>query len=89
MMTVRSIGPALVLIFEVDAPLRYEALFSSHGEMEVLLAERHTNPKWRSILEAFFGFYDAEKGDDGLSRAERHSDRLAFATPITTPRITD
>jgi len=79
---VRTIGPALVLVVERDAPLRMETLHSSQREFEALKESVENDPRFRALLDVYFS-------DASLERREQaHHDRL-LAGRLLTARVTD
>ena len=81
-LTVRSIGPAVVIVVERDAPIRHEVLAATRGEMLALRDWLESNPTaaytWASYLEAIWSDDSLEQPD--LSRANEHAARLEKAT---------
>jgi hypothetical protein len=83
---VRAQAPALVLILEVDAPLRLEPLFETEREEKRLLDELAANDVWHRILAAFEMARALEEGSfesaDVWRRSEDHARRLAEGQKI-------
>jgi hypothetical protein len=85
---VRSTAPALVLILERDAPLRMELLASTEAEHKALQEECGSNPRWHTILEAWYVAKDDEF-DIGARREDDHAERLDAGQRLSTLRVTD
>jgi hypothetical protein len=74
-LTIRTVGPALILILEYEAPLRFESVASTDQEHERLRVWSLHDERTREIMRAYF---DCE---DELERSDAHAARLADATP--------
>jgi hypothetical protein len=86
--TVKAVGPAVVLVLEREAPLRMELLASTDAEHQALREEARSNPRWGVILEGWIGSKD-EENDLGCRREDDHVDRLERGARITDYRVTD
>jgi hypothetical protein len=84
---VRSIGPAVVLVLEKDAPLRMDLLASTESERQALRDECRSNPMWGEILGTWF----ACKSDDDFDfhREDEHVNRLDNGRRLETLRVTE
>jgi hypothetical protein len=87
---VRSIGPAVVIVVELDAPIRLETLASSEAEFRALQEWCRSNPIANHVLTAFYEARDVQ--NDGFSDREcAHEERLrqgatlAMYTEATSP----
>ncbi|HET8893017.1 MAG TPA: hypothetical protein VFM96_02830 [Gaiellaceae bacterium] len=78
---IRAIGPALVIVLELQAPPRIHALASTRGEGDVLRAEVESNPSWGHILADYFS---AEERLDG---SNEHLARLAAGDRLRGLRV--
>lgn len=88
---VRSIGPAIVIVLERDAPLRFEVLTSTEGENGALREYVEGSPRAAHVWAAFRSAKEHEEGvqDPGdWSLADEHEKRLAAASPIASDRVT-
>jgi hypothetical protein len=88
---VRSIGPAAVIVVELDGPLRLETLASTDGEFRALQEWCRSNPIANHVLTAFYEARDAQ--NNGFSDREcAHEERLrqgatlAMYTEASSPR---
>jgi hypothetical protein len=79
---VRTIGPALVLVMERDAPLRLGTLASTEREFEALRESVANDPRFRALLDVYFA------NEDLTRREVAHDDRLAAGTKFRS-RLTD
>lgn len=89
---VRSIGPAIVLVLERDAPLRLALVYSTEGEFEALKDSARNEPRWVELLDLFFALRADEEGiehADLWAREAAHTDRLASGERLMNPRVTD
>lgn len=87
---VRSIAPAVVIVVELDAPIRLETLASSEAEFRALQEWCRSNPIANHVLTSFYEARDAQ--NDGFSDREGvHAERLrqgatlAMYTEATSP----
>jgi hypothetical protein len=88
---VRSIGPALVLVLEREAPLRMETLASTDNEFDVLREECYSNPRWKALLDLYFEIRTDEEGvehSDLWRREDDHADRLEAGQKLSSVRVT-
>jgi hypothetical protein len=83
---VRSVGPAIVLILERDAPLRMEALASTEAEEDALRETARNDARWWHILDAWFAAR-ADEGDTWFRREIRHGERLSSGQRLSTLRV--
>jgi hypothetical protein len=83
-LTVKSIGPAFVLVLEQEAPIRLETMATTDSEFAVLCAWAHGNSKARDLLDVYF-----EGGHcfELAARESKHADRLSIGRPLTTLRV--
>lgn len=89
---VRSIGPAIVLVLEREAPLRLDLVYSTQSEFGALKDSARNDPRWVELLDMFFALRAEEEGVKhvGLSAREAaHTDRLASGERMTNLRVTD
>lgn len=89
--TVRAVGPAVVIVIERDAPLRWEMLTSTSGEQDALREWLVSNPRAAHVWAAFLEAKEHEEGTSDPSRwrlEDAHAARLADAHPISTVRVT-
>ena len=89
--TVRAVGPAVVIVIERDAPLRWEMLSSTSGEHNALREWLVNSAKAAHVWAAFLEAKEHEEGtsDPGRWRLEdAHAARLAAAQPISSVRVT-
>lgn len=80
---VRSIGPAIVLVLERDAPMRMEAVASTEQEVNVLLDEVANNERWRELIDVFDELADVGPWVD------EYAERLRRGKRISSFRVTD
>jgi hypothetical protein len=74
---VRTVGPAVVLVAERDAPLRMDVLASTHAEQEALREFVHRDPRVAELLGTYF-----DHGEDDLFvREDAHAKRLKKGQP--------
>jgi hypothetical protein len=72
---VRAIGPAVVIVVELDGPLRLETLASTDSEFRALQEWCRSNPIANHVLTAFYEARDVQS--DGFSDRECvHEERL-------------
>lgn len=82
---VRSVGPAIVLTLEREAPLRIDTLVSTESEFAALREWLASNDRARHVLASFFEAKEDEDGGRlGHRRADEHSERLKRARKITS-----
>jgi hypothetical protein len=89
---VRSIGPALVLVLEREAPLRMETLASTDNEFDALREECYSNPRWKALLDLYFEIRTDEEGiehSDLWRREDDHADRLEAGLKISSVRVAE
>jgi hypothetical protein len=89
---VRAIAPAIVLVLELEAPLRAEFIASSESEFAALVAEIGCNPSWRELLNVYFSAKATEEGTQDPSLWERedaHHDRLRAGRSLSTLRVSE
>jgi hypothetical protein len=80
---VRAIGPAVVIVVELDAPLRLETLASTESEFGALREWCRSNPIANHVLTAFYEARDAQ--NDGFSdREDVHTERLRRGETLAT-----
>jgi hypothetical protein len=85
---VRSIGPAVVLVLEKDAPLRMNLLASTESERQALRDECRSNPMWGEILDTWFAC-KSDEDDFDFGREDEHADRLDNGRRLDTLRVTE
>ncbi|SRR6266496_1931553 len=83
-LSVRSIGPALVLVLEKEAPFRLEVLASTEAEHDALREEIRSNEVWGELLDVYF-----ETADERRFREDEHAVRLDNGRRISNLRVTD
>ena len=69
---VRSVGPAAVIVLEVDAPMRVEFLYGTDGECSALIEHLRRDELTNELMRRYFA-----AGHDEVVREELHADRLA------------
>jgi hypothetical protein len=84
---VRSIGPALCLVLERDAPLRMETLASTEAEFRALEESCRNDLRWKALLDTYFALKDEEEGQ--LPREDAHAERLQAGQRLSSVRVTD
>jgi hypothetical protein len=82
---VRTIGPAIVLVLERDAPIRMEVIAGTHGEMLALQEWVHRDEQAAGMLDSYF----AQSESELFSREDRHTERLAQGRSLSTLRVSD
>ena len=86
--TIHTVGPAAVVVFELDAPLRLETHTWSRREFDALLAALARDPQAVEILRLYFAARLDENGEDDPIRRERerlHTERLSLTA--SAPRM--
>jgi hypothetical protein len=81
--TVRSIGPALILILERDGPMRLEAAASTRQEIDALLDEVANNARWEELLDIF------DQVADVGPYVEEWAERLKSGKKIISHRVSE
>lgn len=85
---IRSVGPAVLLVLEREAPLRLETLASTEAEFAALREWISSNDRARLILGAFFEAKDDETGGSlAPRRDDEHAARLRRARRIGSARV--
>jgi hypothetical protein len=80
---VRAIGPAVVIVVELDGPLRLETLASTDSEFRALQEWCRSNPNANHVLTAFYEARDAQ--NNGFSDRECvHEERLRQGGTLAT-----
>lgn len=77
-LTVRTVGPALVFVIELEAPVRMSTLASTDSEFERLKHWTLDDANAAAVCSAFFEHEDLSETD----RADEHVQRLATAVPL-------
>lgn len=91
-LSVRAIGPAVVLILEREAPMRLESLASTESEFDALREWCSESPRIRRLLELYFLLKQDEEGiahTDLWAHEDEHTGRLQRAQRIETSRVAD
>ena len=70
---IRTVGPALIVIAEVDAPLRLDVIADGAAEMEVLKRFIDHDDRLRLLTDV----YRCERDELDFVRESAHHDRLA------------
>ena len=89
-LVVRAVGPAVILVLELGAPLRMEHIASTDSEFDALLEHTRCSPAAGHVLQAFAEAKEVEEGssDAGLWRREQaHHERLENAQPLSSLRV--
>lgn len=90
--TVRSIGPAIVLVLERDAPMRLETISSTESEFQALLDEVANNERWGELLALFDQLHAEEEtvpNADLWTRVDAYTERLMRGKRISSCRVAD
>jgi hypothetical protein len=86
---VRSIGPAVALVIEVEGPMRMEYLHSTEAEFRSLVAYLRDNPHARRVMDAFLEAKAEQEGTDDVlcwAREDEHIERLTNGQRLTNTR---
>jgi hypothetical protein len=85
--SVRTQGPAVLLVLEVDAPPRLEVLAGTRGEAASLQSFIRRDPLAGDVTATYFAF----NGDDPVvyEREDRHAERLEAGRPLSSLRVSD
>jgi hypothetical protein len=81
---VRTVGPCLVFIVELEAPVRVLSHTYSDQEARALLTWARSNPDTAGILAAYSDTLTTSDGYEDLQAVERerrHEERIQLATP--------
>jgi len=78
---IRSVAPALVLIAEIDAPLRLDVL-ADPSEVEILREHLDRDDRLRLLMDV----YRADRDDSVFGREDRHADRLDQGRTLSSLR---
>lgn len=76
---VRTVGPALVFVLELEAPFRFETLASTDSEFQRLKHWTIDDPSAAEVCRVAFAHKDLGADAD---RASSHARRLAGASPL-------
>jgi hypothetical protein len=84
-LNLRTVGPAVVLVAERDAPLRMEVLADTHGEHQALVEFVRRDPRVAELLDTCFAYGEP----DLFLREDAHATRLEKRQPLSTFRVVD
>lgn len=82
-LTIRTIAPAFVLVFELEAPPRMELIASTESEHAALREWAARDPRAHHVL---MSYYDVEPEE---RRGNLHAQRLQKAQPLSTLRVSE